>query len=82
MKQLNNKQWPIEVIAGIIGYLTTVYIVAVNSSILAEAGIDREQAMIATILASFIGSVLVGMWAKVPIIIFLVWELMSYLPSP
>ncbi|MFD2638234.1 NCS2 family permease [Piscibacillus salipiscarius] len=69
MKQLNNKQWPIEVIAGIIGYLTTVYIVAVNSSILAEAGIDREQAMIATILASFIGSVLVGMWAKVPIII-------------
>lgn len=54
MKQLNNKQWPIEVIAGIIGYLTTVYIVAVNSSILAEAGIDREQAMIATILASLL----------------------------
>ncbi|RPF56034.1 NCS2 family permease [Aquisalibacillus elongatus] len=69
MKQLNNQQWPTEVIAGIIGYLTTVYIVAVNSSILAEAGIDREQAMIATILASFIGSVLVGVWAKVPIII-------------
>ncbi|MGP4072613.1 NCS2 family permease [Piscibacillus sp. B03] len=69
MKQLNNQQLPTEVIAGIIGYLTTVYIVAVNSSILSEAGIGREQAMIATILASFIGSILVGLWAKVPVVI-------------
>ncbi|GEL75917.1 NCS2 family permease [Tenuibacillus multivorans] len=69
MKQLNKKDWSSEILAGIIGYLTTVYIVAVNSSILAEAGIDREQAMIATILASFVGSVLIGLWAKVPIVI-------------
>ncbi|SEP56122.1 NCS2 family permease [Piscibacillus halophilus] len=69
MKQLNNQQWPTEVIAGIIGYLTTVYIVAVNSSILSEAGIGREQAMIATILASLFGSMLIGVWAKVPIIV-------------
>ncbi|TFB23250.1 NCS2 family permease [Filobacillus milosensis] len=69
MKQLNNHKWSTEIIAGIIGYLTTVYIVAVNSSILSEAGIDREQAMIATILASFVGSILIGLWAKVPIIV-------------
>ncbi|MGM8214429.1 NCS2 family permease [Bacillaceae bacterium W0354] len=69
MPHLKNNSWTREIIAGVIGYLTTVYIIAVNSAILTEAGIDKEQAMIATIMASFIGSVIVGLWAKVPIII-------------
>lgn len=69
MALLSKQKFSKEVIAGIVGYLTTVYIIAVNSQILSEAGIDREQAMIATILASFVGSVLVGLFAKVPIII-------------
>ena len=62
MALLSKQKFSKEVIAGIVGYLTTVYIIAVNSQILSEAGIDREQAMIATILASFVGSVLVGLF--------------------
>ncbi|WP_188205766.1 NCS2 family permease [Alkalibacillus aidingensis] len=69
MKTWPNSRWTNEVIAGIIGYLTTVYIVVVNSAILSDTGINREDAMIATILASTFGCILMGLWARVPIII-------------
>ncbi|WP_010093492.1 NCS2 family permease [Ornithinibacillus scapharcae] len=58
-----------ELIAGIIGYLTTVYIVVVNGSILSEAGISVEAGMMATILASFVGTLLMGLFGKLPLII-------------
>ncbi|MFD2044062.1 NCS2 family permease [Ornithinibacillus salinisoli] len=56
-------------IAGLIGYLTTVYIVVVNGSILGEAGIALEAGMIATILASFLGTLLMGLISKLPLIL-------------
>ncbi|WP_100010998.1 NCS2 family permease [Lentibacillus sediminis] len=55
--------------AGIIGYLATVYIVIVNGSILSEAGISLESGMIATILACFTGTLLMGLFAKLPLIV-------------
>ncbi|MEN2766489.1 NCS2 family permease [Ornithinibacillus xuwenensis] len=58
-----------EIIAGIIGYLTTVYIVVVNGSILSEAGISLESGMLATILASFVGTLLMGVFGKLPLIL-------------
>lgn len=58
-----------EVAAGLIGYLTTVYIVAVNGSILSEAGISLENGMIATILACFIGTLLMGLFGKLPLLL-------------
>jgi adenine/guanine/hypoxanthine permease len=58
-----------ELIAGIIGYLTTVYIVVVNGSILSEAGISLEAGMIATILASFVGTLIMGLYGKLPLIL-------------
>ncbi|WP_174613238.1 NCS2 family permease [Virgibacillus ihumii] len=61
--------WRTEIIAGLVGYLTTVYIVAVNGSILSETGISLESGMIATILASFAGSVLMGIFARLPLIL-------------
>ncbi|GAA0612597.1 NCS2 family permease [Virgibacillus siamensis] len=61
--------WRTEIIAGLIGYLTTVYIVAVNGSILSETGISLESGMMATILASFAGSVLMGIYAGLPLIL-------------
>ncbi|MFC0014301.1 MULTISPECIES: NCS2 family permease [Allobacillus] len=64
-----NKNWIREISAGLIGYLTTVYIVVVNSAILADAGLDMEFGMIATILASTLGCILMGIWAKLPLII-------------
>ncbi|WP_042223808.1 NCS2 family permease [Oceanobacillus manasiensis] len=58
-----------ELVAGLIGYLTTVYIVVVNGSILSEAGISLEAGMIATILISFLGTMLIGLYAKLPLIL-------------
>jgi adenine/guanine/hypoxanthine permease len=58
-----------EIIAGIIGYLTTVYIVVVNGSILSEAGITLEAGMMATILASFVGTLLMAILGRLPLIL-------------
>lgn len=58
-----------EVAAGTIGFFTIVYIIAVNSLILSEAGIPIEAAIIATILTSIVGCVFMGLWANAPIII-------------
>lgn len=61
--------WKNELLAGLIGYLTTVYIIAVNGSILSEAGISLENGMLATILASFVGTLTMGLFAKLPLIL-------------
>lgn len=66
---LTKGNWRTEFIAGLIGYLTTVYIVAVNGSILSEAGISVESGMMATILASFVGTLFMGLYAKMPLIL-------------
>ncbi|MFG6118203.1 NCS2 family permease [Thalassobacillus sp. B23F22_16] len=62
-------QWKNDILAGLIGYFTTVYIVAVNSSILNDAGIGVENAMVATILASFVGTLLMGWLANAPMVL-------------
>ncbi|WP_085508179.1 NCS2 family permease [Thalassobacillus devorans] len=61
--------WKNDILAGLIGYFTTVYIVAVNSSILNDAGIGVENAMVATILASFVGTLLMGWLANAPMVL-------------
>lgn len=58
-----------EVLAGIIGFFTIVYIIAVNSLILSEAGIPLEAAIMATIISSVVGCLIMGFWANVPILI-------------
>jgi adenine/guanine/hypoxanthine permease len=58
-----------EVLAGLIGFVTIVYIIAVNSLILSEAGIPIEAAILATIITSVVGCFLMGFWANVPILL-------------
>lgn len=58
-----------EVTAGLIGFFTIVYIIAVNSLILSEAGIPLKGAMLATILTSFTGCLIMGLWANAPILV-------------
>ncbi|MFT4413000.1 NCS2 family permease [Fredinandcohnia humi] len=58
-----------EILAGIVSFFTIVYIIAVNSSILAETGMPIEGATWATILISFIGCIIMGVWAKSPMIL-------------
>jgi adenine/guanine/hypoxanthine permease len=56
-----------EVLAGATTFLTMAYIVIVNPSIMAAAGIDQGAAFVATCLAAAIGSALMGLWANLPI---------------
>ncbi|MBX9699735.1 MAG: NCS2 family permease [Acetobacteraceae bacterium] len=56
-----------EVVAGATTFLTMAYIIIVNPSIMAVAGIDQGAAFVATCLAAAIGSMLMGMWANLPI---------------
>lgn len=58
-----------EIMAGSIGFFTIVYIIAVNSLILSEAGIPLEAAILATILTSVVGCLIMGFWANVPILL-------------
>ena len=55
--------------AGFISYITVVYIIIVNATILAVAGIPMEAGIIATILTSFIGCVVIGLWGNTPILL-------------
>ena len=56
-----------ETLAGITTFLTMAYIVFVNPAILADAGMDREAAFVATCLAAAFGSLLMGILANYPI---------------
>lgn len=58
-----------EMMAGLIGFFTVVYIIAVNSLILSEAGMPLEAAIVATIAASVFGCLIMGFWGNAPILL-------------
>ena len=62
----NNTTVRTEVIAGFTTFMTMAYILAVNPSILGEAGMNPNAVMIATALASFVGTLLMAMLANYP----------------
>ncbi|NBI92582.1 NCS2 family permease [Lachnospiraceae bacterium] len=55
-----------EVMAGITTFMTMAYILAVNPNILSAAGMDANAVLIATALASFVGTVLMALLANYP----------------
>ncbi|ELA08637.1 xanthine/uracil/vitamin C permease [Moraxella macacae 0408225] len=56
-----------EILAGFTTFLTMVYIIFVNPSMLAETGMDKGAVFVATCLASAIGCFLMGMIARLPV---------------
>lgn len=56
-----------EVLAGATTFLTMAYIIFVNPTILADAGMDRGAVFVATCLAAAVGSLVMGLWANYPI---------------
>lgn len=66
---VNRSDWRQELLAGTVSFFAIVYIIIVNSSILADAGIPQEAGIIATVLASAIGCFIMGWWGKAPLII-------------
>src|SRR5699024_12351710 len=58
-----------EISAGLMSYIPVAYIIIVNATILAVAGIPIEAGIIATILASFLGCLMLGLWSNTPLLI-------------
>lgn len=56
-----------EMIAGLTTFLTMVYIIFVNPSILRETGMDPGAVFVATCLAAAFGSAVMGLYANYPI---------------
>ena len=55
-----------EVMAGITTFMTMAYILAVNPSILGDAGMDTTAVLLATAIASFIGTACMAIMANLP----------------
>lgn len=55
-----------EVVAGLTTFLTMAYIIFVNPDILSSVGMEKGALITITILASFLGTFLAGVWANVP----------------
>ncbi len=66
--QLREKQTNVktEVIAGITTFMTMAYILAVNPNLLSAAGMDATAVLIATCLASFVGTAAMALLANYP----------------
>ena len=56
----------IEILAGVSTFLSMAYIFVVNPSILAQAGMDKSFVLFATIIASALATIVMGLWAKLP----------------
>ncbi|GAB3538997.1 NCS2 family permease [Spirosoma fluminis] len=58
-----------EVLAGVSTFLATMYIIVVNPSILSQAGLPFSGVLTATILLSFFCSLMMGLYARNPIVV-------------
>lgn len=56
-----------ELVAGITTFLTMVYIIFVNPQILSSAGMDTQAVFVTTCLIAALGSILMGIFANLPI---------------
>ena len=68
-----------EVMAGITTFMTMAYILAVNPSILGDAGMDPTAVLLATAIASFIGTACMAFMANLPFVLSAGMGLNAYL---
>lgn len=55
-----------EILAGITTFMTMAYILAVNPNVLSASGMDRGAVFTATVLASFLGTACMALFANYP----------------
>ena len=55
-----------EIIAGLTTFLTMAYILAVNPDILSKTGMDKGAVFTATVIAAFLPTLMMGLYAKLP----------------
>ena len=75
----NNTTVKTEVVAGITTFMTMAYILAVNPSILGDAGMDTTAVLLATAIASFIGTACMALMANMPFVLSAGMGLNAYL---
>lgn len=68
-----------EVVAGITTFMTMAYILAVNPGILGDAGMNPNAVLLATAIASFIGTVCMALMANLPFVLSAGMGLNAYL---
>ncbi len=64
--QENNTTVKTEILAGITTFMTMAYILAVNPTLLSASGMDSQAVLIATCLASFVGTLAMALMANYP----------------
>lgn len=69
-----------EIIAGVTTFFTMVYIVIVNPGILSSTGMDFNGVFIATVLASIVATLIMGIGSNYPIVIAPGMGLNAFLP--
>jgi len=62
----NNTTVKTEIVAGITTFMTMAYILAVNPSILGDAGMNPTAVLLATAIASFVGTACMALIANMP----------------
>ncbi len=62
----NNTNVKTEVIGGVTTFMTMAYILAVNPQILSASGMDSQAILMATAIASFIGTMIMALMANYP----------------
>ncbi len=67
--QGNSTSVKTEIIAGITSFLATMYIIVVNPAIISSAGMPFSGILTATVLVSAFSSIMMGIYAKNPIIL-------------
>ncbi|GHA55840.1 NCS2 family permease [Pontibacter akesuensis] len=65
----NNTSVKTEVVAGISSFLATAYIIVVNPTVLSQAGMPFSGVLTATVLVSFFSSLMMGLYARNPILV-------------
>lgn len=58
-----------EIIAGATSFMTVAYVVAVNAAVLSLVGMPFDAVVIATVLTSMFGCLLMALWANSPLIV-------------
>ena len=75
----NNTNVKTEVVAGITTFMTMAYILAVNPSILSDAGMDPSAVLLATAISSFIATCFMAFTANLPFVLSAGMGLNAYL---
>ncbi len=65
----NNSAVKIEILAGVTTFLAAMYIIVVNPAILSKSGMSFNGVLTATILVSAFSTIMMGLYAKNPILV-------------